>query len=88
MLASVMFTDMVGYTSIMQENEETAKLLRDRYREILVEKVFDHLGKVIHYFGDGALTIFGNVIESVICAKEIQSELKIQSNARIKSEFS
>jgi len=75
MLASVMFTDMVGYTSIMQENEETAKLLRDRYRKVLEEKVFEHLGKVIHYFGDGALTIFGSVIESVICAKEIQSEL-------------
>lgn len=75
MLASVMFTDMVGYTSIMQENEETAKLLRDRYRKILEEKVFEHLGKVIHYFGDGALTIFGSVIESVICAKELQSEL-------------
>ena len=39
MLASVMFTDMVGYTSIMQENEEIAKLLRDRYRKILEQKV-------------------------------------------------
>ncbi|WP_304130101.1 adenylate/guanylate cyclase domain-containing protein [Ignavibacterium album] len=75
MLASVMFTDMVGYTSLMQENEQKAKLLRDRYRKVLEEKVFDHLGKVIHYFGDGALTIFGSVIESVLCAKEIQIEL-------------
>ncbi|BDQ02148.1 adenylate/guanylate cyclase domain-containing protein [Ignavibacterium sp.] len=75
MLASVMFTDMVGYTSLMQEDEERAKLLRDRYRKVLEEKVFEHLGKVIHYFGDGALTIFGSVIESVICAKEIQAEL-------------
>ncbi|AFH49503.1 Hypothetical protein IALB_1796 [Ignavibacterium album JCM 16511] len=31
MLASVMFTDMVGFTSMMQEDEERAKLLRDRY---------------------------------------------------------
>ncbi|MEJ5263611.1 MAG: adenylate/guanylate cyclase domain-containing protein [Ignavibacterium sp.] len=75
MLAAVMFTDMVGYTSLMQENEENAKLLRDRYRKVLEEKVFDHLGKVIHYFGDGAVTIFGSVVESVICAKEIQIEL-------------
>lgn len=75
MLASVMFTDMVGYTSLMQEDEEKAKFLRDRYRKVLEEKVFEHLGKVVHYFGDGALTIFGSVIESVTCAKEIQSEL-------------
>lgn len=75
MLAAVMFTDMVGYTSLMQENEERAKLLRDRYRKVLEEKVFEHLGKVVHYFGDGALTIFGSVIESVQCAKDIQTEL-------------
>lgn len=75
MLASVMFTDMVGYTSLMQEDEEKAKFLRDRYRKVLEDKVFEHLGKVIQYFGDGALAIFGSVIESVNCAKEIQIEL-------------
>ncbi len=75
MLASVMFADMVGYTSLMQEDEQRAKLLLDRYRKVLEEKVFEHLGKVIHYFGDGALVIFGSVIESVLCAKEIQTEL-------------
>ncbi len=75
MLASIMFTDMVGYTLLMQEDEQKAKLLLDRYRKILEEKVFEHLGKVIHYFGDGALVIFGSVVESVLCAKEIQTEL-------------
>lgn len=85
MLASVMFTDMVGYTSLMQDDEQRAKLLLDRYRKVLEEKVFEHLGKVIHYFGDGALVIFGSVIESVLCAKEIQSELlkKPKVNLRI-----
>lgn len=75
MLAAVMFTDMVGYTSLMQENEEYAKLLRDRYRKVLEEKVLEHVGKVIQYFGDGALTIFGSVVEAVSCAKDIQEEL-------------
>lgn len=84
MLAAVMFTDMVGYTSLMQENEENAKLLRDRYRKVLEEKVFDHLGKVIHYFGDGAVTIFGSVVESVICAKEIQIELLKQPKVNLR----
>lgn len=75
MLAVVMFTDMVGYTYLMQENEENAKSLRDRYRKILELKVLEHVGKVIQYFGDGALTIFGSVVEAVCCAKEIQEEL-------------
>jgi len=76
MLASVMFTDMVGYTAMMQDDEDRAKLLRDRHRKILEDLTLQHQGKIIQYFGDGTLTIFGSVIESVLCAIEIQKELR------------
>lgn len=76
MLASVMFTDMVGYTAMMQEDEAKAKSLRDRHRKILEDLTLQHQGKIIQYFGDGTLTIFGSVIESVLCAIGIQNELQ------------
>jgi adenylate cyclase len=76
MLAAIMFTDMVGYTALMQENEQKAKLLRDKHRDILEKTVLEHKGSTIQYYGDGALTIFGSAIEAVYCAVEIQRELR------------
>ena len=76
MLAAVMFTDMVGYTAMMQEDEDHAKILRDRHRNVLEDLSLEHQGKVIQYFGDGTLTIFGSAVEAVLCAIDIQLELK------------
>ena len=42
LLAAIMFTDMVGYTALMQENEQKAKENRDRHRKILQDAVTRH----------------------------------------------
>jgi TolB-like protein/Tfp pilus assembly protein PilF len=76
MLAAIMFTDMVGYTALMQENEQKAKSLRDKQKSILEEKIFEHKGQILQYYGDGTLSIFGSVIEAVLCSVEIQNELQ------------
>jgi class 3 adenylate cyclase len=57
MLAAIMFTDMVGYTALMQENEQKAKSLRDKQKSILQEKIFEHKGQILQYYGDGTLSI-------------------------------
>lgn len=41
LLAAIMFTDMVGYTALMQENEAKAKSNRDRHRKVLIWEVLD-----------------------------------------------
>ncbi|MCX6151977.1 MAG: tetratricopeptide repeat protein [Ignavibacteriales bacterium] len=71
-----MFTDIVGYTLLMQENEKSAKELRDRHRRVLEKCVLLHKGSILQYYGDGTLTIFGSVIEAVKCAISIQKELQ------------
>ena len=75
-LAAIMFTDMVGYTALMQEDEQKAKRNRDRQRRVLEESIHGHHGKVLQYYGDGTLSVFGSVIEAVSSALEIQQELK------------
>ncbi len=75
-LAAVMFTDMVGFTALMQKNETKAREDRDRHRKILEKYIFEHLGKILQYYGDGTLSIFGSAIEAVNCAIKIQTDLQ------------
>jgi TolB-like protein/class 3 adenylate cyclase len=75
-LAAIMFTDMVGYTALMQEDEDKAKSNRDRHRKVLEESIQKYHGLILQYYGDGTLSVFGSAIEAVECAVEIQTELQ------------
>ncbi|GBD88971.1 transcriptional regulator HilA [bacterium BMS3Abin03] len=74
-LAAIMFTDLVGYTAMMQENENRAKEIRDRHRKVLEMEIDNHDGNLLQYYGDGALSIFDSAVEAVRCAVNIQSRL-------------
>jgi TolB-like protein/Tfp pilus assembly protein PilF len=75
-LAAIMFTDMVGYTALMQEDERLAKLKRDRHRKVLQESIKKYNGDVLQFYGDGTLSMFNSGVEAVWCAIAIQQELK------------
>jgi class 3 adenylate cyclase len=75
-LAAVMFTDMVGYTALMQTDEHKARKNRDRHRKVLEKSIQDYHGLILQYYGDGTLSVFGSVIEAIGCAVEIQQVLK------------
>lgn len=74
-LAAIMFTDMVGYTLLMQKDEDLAKSMRDRHRSILQQEIRDHGGDILQYYGDGTLCVFPSSIQAVKCAFNIQSQL-------------
>ena len=71
-LAAIMFTDIVGYTSLMQESEQRAIEIRNRHRSIFNSLTKQYGGQIIQYYGDGTLSIFGSAIEAVKCAKALQ----------------
>ncbi|MGW9686280.1 adenylate/guanylate cyclase domain-containing protein [Flagellimonas sp. 2504JD1-5] len=71
-LAAIMFTDMQGYTAMMQDDEENAIKLRNRHRDIFETCTKSHRGKIIQYFGDGTLTVFDSCVDAVECALELQ----------------
>ena len=71
-LAAVMFTDIVGYTAMMQENETRAIALRERHKNVLQQSVRECHGEILQYYGDGTLCIFQSSIECVSCALKIQ----------------
>ena len=70
-----MFTDMVGYTALMSENERKAKEQRARHRAIIEQSVAENHGEIIQYFGDGTLVVFDSAIESVQSALDIQRQM-------------
>jgi len=75
-LAAILFADMVGYTSLMQENEQLARLKRKRLKEVLEATNSRFNGKVVQYYGDGSLSIFGSAIDCVDSAISIQQQLQ------------
>ncbi|HEX6181978.1 MAG TPA: adenylate/guanylate cyclase domain-containing protein, partial [Chitinophagaceae bacterium] len=83
-LAAIMFADMVGYTAVMQENEDLAKFKRQRLKEVLDGSVRDFNGKVLQYYGDGSLSIFSSSIEGVNCAIAIQQKLRQEPKVELR----
>lgn len=71
-LSAIMFTDLAGYTAMMQEDETHAKGLRDRHRRILEKEITSHDGQVLQYYGDGALSVFSSTISATASAVNIQ----------------
>ncbi|NNF33016.1 MAG: hypothetical protein HKN68_02855 [Saprospiraceae bacterium] len=71
-LAAIMFTDIEGYTAIMQRSEEEGMGLRDRHREIFNRSSDKFNGQILQYYGDGTLSIFDSVVDAVNCGIEMQ----------------
>ncbi len=71
-LCVVMFTDIEGYTEILQSNEDQGRSVFNRNRKITSAVVAKYRGEIIQFFGDGFLVIFKSAYDSVECAREIQ----------------
>lgn len=67
-----MFTDIAGYTAMMQENEAHALKIRTRHREVFEATHQKHGGQILQYYGDGTLSIFDSALEAARCAVEMQ----------------
>ncbi|HZF64178.1 MAG TPA: adenylate/guanylate cyclase domain-containing protein [Chitinophagaceae bacterium] len=74
-LAAIMFADMTGYSALMQENEQLARIKRKRFKEVLDSFVPQHNGEVLQYYGDGSMSIFQSAIEATRAAIQIQKAL-------------
>ena len=75
-LSAIMFTDIKGYTAMMQSDEERAVEIRSRHREIFEAKIHKYNGEIIQYFGDGTLSIFKSSVEAIRCAIEMQIDFQ------------
>ena len=75
---------MFGYTALMQQNEQLANSKRRRLKEVLETAVSDYHGKILQYYGDGALSIFNSAVDGVHCAVAIQQTLRQEPQVELR----
>jgi adenylate cyclase len=71
-LAAIMFTDIVGYTALMDEDEQKAFELLKKNRQVQRPIIEKYNGKWLKEMGDGVLASFSTVTDAVFCAAAIQ----------------
>ena len=71
-LAAIMFTDIVGYTALMGEDEKAAFKLLEYNRNLHKSVVQEFNGKCLKEMGDGMLLSFDSASDAVLCARKIQ----------------
>src|SRR3954471_24064107 len=71
-LFAILFTDIEGYSALVQQDEEKGLTIRNRHSEIVLKEHKQFNGRVIHHYGDGTLSIFQSAVDAVRCAIVMQ----------------
>src|SRR3954470_16057053 len=75
-LAAILAADVVGYSTLMGEDEEgTLDRIRHLRHEILQPQVEAHDGRIFKAVGDGFLAEFASPVEAVRCALAVHDTL-------------
>ncbi|PZF75088.1 adenylate/guanylate cyclase domain-containing protein [Aestuariivirga litoralis] len=81
-LAAIMAAEVVGFSRLMEANEEaTLEALRQHRQELVEPAVSRHDGRIFKLMGDGFLAEFASAVEATEAALEIQRGLAQRSAA-------
>lgn len=74
-LAAVLAADVVGYSRLMQADDQATLAALTERRRLFGERSAAHGGRVVNAPGDSILVEFPSVVAAVQCAVELQREL-------------
>jgi adenylate cyclase len=75
-LTAILSADVVGYSRLMGEDEDTTVQTLTTYRDAISSLIKDHKGRVVDSPGDNILAEFVSVVNSLRCAWDVQQEIK------------
>jgi len=79
-----MFTDVVGYTALTEQDEPKAIEIRDRHRDLVLPLVAQFQGQLIDATGDETLAVFPSSLLAVDCALAIQASLRDDPDLKLR----
>lgn len=71
-LNAILFADIAGYTSIMQQDESRAQSYIQKFRSEIESQVPKYNGRIINFMGDGCLCVFESSVNALECAHDLQ----------------
>lgn len=79
-LATILMADVVGYSRMMEANEERTLRVFRGHREVFDALLLQHRGRIFNTAGDAVLAEFPSAVDAVRCATEIQSALRTRND--------
>ncbi len=75
-LAAILFSDIVGYATLMGHDEQAGLRVRERHRSLLRPLAARHHGKIVDENGDELVAVFQSGLDAVACALSAQTSLR------------
>jgi class 3 adenylate cyclase len=75
-LAAIFSADVVAYSRLMEDNEETTIQTLNTYHNSMSTLIQQHGGRVVDTAGDNLMAEFSSIINAVKCAVETQKEMR------------
>ena len=83
-LATIMYTDVVGYSKLTGDNQELALEILEEHNKILYQYTKHYSGDIVKKTGDGICAIFDVAIDAIKCSIDIQKDLTKRNQLNIK----
>lgn len=77
----ILAADVVGYSTMMEANEEQTLKNLTAFRTIVDSLIEAHHGRIFNTAGDSVLAEFPSAVEAVFCAREFQDSIRERNNS-------